>query len=73
MLGHTTIGTQDMDRAVAFYDALLEEIGAKQLFELGATDEGPPGERMQVFYGADRRDLDANKLCFSETKFGRAT
>ncbi|NRA97901.1 MAG: hypothetical protein HRU14_17025 [Planctomycetes bacterium] len=32
MLGYTTIGTSDMDRAVAFYDALLAEVGAKQLF-----------------------------------------
>jgi catechol 2,3-dioxygenase-like lactoylglutathione lyase family enzyme len=100
MLGYATIGTKDMDRAVAFYDALLAEAGAKQLFgmdrikfygtgmdqamlaicipyneephesgngnmvaipggsregvdklyakaiELGATDEGPPGERL---------------------------
>ena len=32
MLAYATIGTNDMDRAVAFYDALLVEIGAKQLF-----------------------------------------
>jgi len=125
MLGYTTIGTQDMDRAVAFYDALLAEIGAKQLLgmdrikfygtstnesmlalcipydekphergngwmiaipggskegvdklyakalELGATDEGPPGDRVpNVFYGAYVRDLDGNKLCFMEMNFG---
>ncbi len=122
MLGYSTIGVNDMDRAVAFYDALLGEIGAKQLIgvdrikfygtepgsamlaicipydeqaqhpgngnmvaipggdragvdklyakaiELGATDEGPPGERMPVFYGAYVRDLDGNKLCFFEMK-----
>ena len=120
MLGYCTIGVNDMDRAVAFYDALLGEIGAKQLMgmdrikfygtgtdgamlalcipydegaqnpgngnmvaisggdragvdrlyakaiELGGTDEGPPGERMPVFYGAYVRDLDGNKLCFFE-------
>ena len=124
MLGYATIGTNDMDRAVAFYDALLAEIGAKQLFgmdrikfygtstqaamlavcipydqkapepgnghmvaisagsranvdklyakaiELGASDEGPPGERLPVFYGAYVRDLDDNKLCFFEMKLG---
>ena len=124
MLGYATIGTKDMDRATAFYDALLAEIGAKQLFgmdrikfygtspdaamlavcipydeqeqhpgngnmvaipggsregvdklyakaiELGATDEGPPGERMPVFYGGYVRDLDGNKLCFFEMKLG---
>ena len=122
MLGYATIGVNDMDRAVAFYDALLGEIGAKQLMgmdrikfygtgegamlaicipydeqaqnpgngnmiaipadrptvdklyakaiELGATDEGEPGERMPVFYGAYVRDLDGNKLCFFEMKTG---
>ena len=124
MLGYATIGTSDMDRAVAFYDALLAEAGAKQLFgmdrikfygtamdqamlaicipydenahavgngqmaaisggsregvdklyakaiELGATDEGPPGERLPVFYGAYVRDLDGKKLCFFEMKMG---
>ena len=124
MLGYCTIGVNDMDRACAFYDALLGEIGASQLFgmdrikfygtapdqsmlavcipyneeaqqpgngnmvaisggdragvdklyakalELGATDEGPPGERMPVFYGAYVRDLDGNKLCFFEMKMG---
>jgi catechol 2,3-dioxygenase-like lactoylglutathione lyase family enzyme len=125
MLAYATIGTNDMDRAVAFYDALLSEIGAKQLFgmdrikfygtstdesmlalcipydenthergngqmvaipggskegvnklyekalELGATDEGAPGDRIpNVFYGAYVRDLDGNKLCFMEMKFG---
>ena len=32
MLGYVTIGTADMAKATAFYDALLAEIGAKQLF-----------------------------------------
>lgn len=32
MIGYVTIGTSDMARATAFYDALLGEIGAKQLF-----------------------------------------
>ena len=116
MLGYTTIGTSDMDRATEFYDALLAEVGAKQLFgmdrikfygtaldqamlavcipyneeahdhgngnmiaipggsregvdklyakaiELGATDEGPPGERLPIFYGGYVRDLDGNKF-----------
>ncbi len=124
MLGYTTIGVSDMDRAVTFYDGLLAEVGAKCLMdidrikfygtapdqamlaiciphneepqncgngnmvaipggsregvdklyakamELGATDEGEPGERMPVFYGAYVRDLDGNKLCFFEMKLG---
>ena len=124
MIGYATIGVNDMERAVTFYDSLLGEIGARQLFgmdrikfygtgmdaamlaiciphdqqpqhrgngnmiaipggsrggvdklyakaiELGATDEGEPGERMPVFYGAYVRDLDGNKLCFYEMKMG---
>ncbi|MEM7217356.1 MAG: VOC family protein [Pseudomonadota bacterium] len=31
MLGYATIGTSDMEKACAFYDDLLGEIGAKQL------------------------------------------
>ncbi len=124
MIGYVTIGTKDMDRAEAFYGALLAEVGATQLMdvgrikfygtspdaamlaicipydeqeqscgngtmvaipggdragvdklyakaiELGATDEGEPGERMPVFYGAYVRDLDGNKLCFFEMNLG---
>ena len=36
--------------------------------ELGATDEGEPGQRMPFFYGAYVRDADGNKLCFYEMK-----
>ena len=33
--------------------------------ELGASDEGAPGERVPgMFYGAYVRDLDGNKICF---------
>ena len=118
MIGYVTIGVTDMDRAVAFYDALLGEVGAKQVFgmdrikfygsgpgtpmlaicypydeqpqhrgngnmvaipggstegvdhlyakamELGASDEGAPGQRIPTFYGAYVRDPDGNKLCF---------
>ena len=125
MIGYTTIGTNDMARAVAFYDALLPEVGAKQLMdmdrikfygtgaagaamlaictpydekpqtvgngsmvaipggsregvdklyakaiELGATDEGAPGERLPIFYGAYVRDLDGNKICFFHMSTG---
>jgi predicted lactoylglutathione lyase len=34
MIGYTTLGTNDLPRAVAFYDALLGEIGAKRQMEL---------------------------------------
>jgi predicted lactoylglutathione lyase len=32
--------------------------------ELGATDDGPAGERMPTFYGGYVRDTDGNKICF---------
>jgi catechol 2,3-dioxygenase-like lactoylglutathione lyase family enzyme len=33
VIGYVTLGTNDLPRAAAFYDALLAEIGAKRLFE----------------------------------------
>lgn len=116
MLAYVTIGTNDKEKAVAFYAELLGELGAKQLFnnerlvffgidmatpmiavgtpydgetatngngtmlaipvgsrenvdkiyakalELGATDEGAPGERAPGFYGGYIRDFDRNKI-----------
>jgi Lactoylglutathione lyase and related lyases len=32
VLGYVTIGVNDMDKAIQFYDGLLSEIGARQLF-----------------------------------------
>jgi len=32
MIGYVTIGTSDLSKACAFYDALLAEVGAKQIF-----------------------------------------
>lgn len=116
MIGYTTVGTNNLEKAVAFYDALLAELGAGRFMQsdrlvawavapdkpafsvclpydgqeasvgngsmialitdsaekvdavyakamqLGATDEGPPGSRMDGFYAAYFRDLDGNKL-----------
>lgn len=33
MIGYVTLGTNDLPRACAFYDALLGELGAKRLME----------------------------------------
>jgi len=33
MIGYVTLGTNDLPRAMAFYDALLAEIGARRLME----------------------------------------
>ena len=116
-LGYVTLGTNDLERAAAFYDALMASIGHSRIFqdengfiawgttldepafaitppfngeaatvgngvmaamnmdskeavdafyakaiELGATDEGPPGQRIEGFYAGYFRDLDGNKL-----------
>lgn len=42
---------------------LVDKMYAKAL-ELGAADEGEPGQRMDGFYGAYFRDPDGNKICF---------
>jgi predicted lactoylglutathione lyase len=43
-----------------------DELYAKAI-ALGATCDGPPGERMpDFFYGAYVRDPDGNKLCFCQ-------
>jgi predicted lactoylglutathione lyase len=33
MIGYVTVGTSDLERAAAFYDALLAEIGAGRMME----------------------------------------
>jgi len=33
MIGYATVGTNDLDRARAFYDALLGEIGARRVMQ----------------------------------------
>ena len=35
MIGYVTLGTNDLPRATAFYDALLAEFGAKRVMDLG--------------------------------------
>jgi predicted lactoylglutathione lyase len=34
MIGYTTVGTNDLQRAAGFYDALLAELGAKRAMEM---------------------------------------
>jgi catechol 2,3-dioxygenase-like lactoylglutathione lyase family enzyme len=40
MIGYVTIGTDDLDRSRAFYDALLGELGAKRIMEFGEEAGG---------------------------------
>lgn len=47
MIGYVTLGTNDLPRAAAFYDALLKEVGARRLWEFprgiawGAAEDKP--------------------------------
>lgn len=34
MIGYTTIGANDLDKAVSFYDTLLAELGGKRVMEM---------------------------------------
>lgn len=117
MLAYVTLGSNDVEKSLAFYDQLMPLLGAQRIFdnerlyfygtgpgapmfaiggpydekaatcgngvmpalaaadketvdkvytkamELGASDEGEPGQRMPTFYGAYFRDPDGNKIC----------
>ncbi len=45
MIGYATLGTNDLDTALTFYDALLATVGGKRLMQM-------PDERKLTFYGA---------------------
>ena len=40
MIGYVTVGTQDLDRARAYYDALFDSIGAKRLMQIDSDPRG---------------------------------
>ena len=73
---YSTIGTNNKEAAEKFYDELLSLVNAKKFpandritmyakaIELGASDDGEPGQRAGAFYGAYVYDLDGNKLTF---------
>ena len=119
MIGFVMVGTNDLDRAIDFYDTILEIINLKRVekteiygsyapksnsdaiefyvtvphnkenatvgngtqisfyidkketvdlfhstaINLGAKDEGAPGERYEGEYYSYLRDLDGNKIC----------
>jgi predicted lactoylglutathione lyase len=58
-----TPGNGNMVALVVDSPEKVDSLYAKAM-ELGATDEGKPGERMKGFYAAYFRDLDGNKLNF---------
>ncbi len=53
MIGYTSLGTADLARAVAFYDALFEGVGAKQVmafddFVVWAGEDGGPAFSVHI-------------------------
>jgi predicted lactoylglutathione lyase len=40
MIGYVTLGTNDLERATKFYDALLAEMGVTRLMEFGGRGHG---------------------------------
>jgi catechol 2,3-dioxygenase-like lactoylglutathione lyase family enzyme len=56
-----TVGNGSMVALSVDSQDKVDAVYAKAL-EMGGSDEGPPGERMEGFYAAYFRDRDGNKL-----------
>lgn len=59
MIGYVTLGTNDMSRACAFYDALLGELGAKRIMEgerFVAWGTGPQSPSLGVIKPFDGKE-----------------
>jgi hypothetical protein len=52
MIGYAMFGTNNLPRALTFYDGLMSVLSAKRLFGDGSD-----------FYAAYLRDLEGNKFC----------
>ena len=72
MIGFVLVGTNDLNRAMCFYNEICASLGAKRgvdrvhalALSLGGTNEGTPGPRGNgTAYCAYFRDPDGNKLC----------
>lgn len=77
MIGYITLGTNDLDRAAAFYDALLSGIGAQRAMEnerMIAWSSGPNTPMFVVIKPADGGKATAGNgtmisiMCDSEEK-----
>ncbi|NRB40458.1 MAG: VOC family protein [Pseudomonadales bacterium] len=59
MIGYITLGTNDFDRAVKFYDELMSHLGEKKLWQTdsmaawGSSRDVPALCIAKPFYGAD--------------------
>jgi len=59
MIGYVTLGTKDIARAAEFYDALLDELGAKRFMEMErfiAWSTGPKSPGLAVALPFDEND-----------------
>ncbi len=63
MIGHLSLGVSDMQRAMAFYDAVLACIGATRVWsDLRAAGYGPTGGNDKLALFAQPGDLHAGPL-----------
>lgn len=49
MIGYTLLGTNDLERAAAFYDAVLAEVGAARVMEMDRVVAWQAGENTPNF------------------------
>lgn len=57
IMSHVSIGTNDYDKAIAFYDTVMPTIGAKRIEEIVIDDIGP----VAVAYGKQFPEFWVNK------------
>ncbi len=60
MIGYVTLGTHDMEKAGAFYDALLGELGAKRMMETErfiAWTNAPGSPAVAICLPSDEKEM----------------
>jgi catechol 2,3-dioxygenase-like lactoylglutathione lyase family enzyme len=74
MIGYTTVGTNDLARATAFYDALFSEVGIKQMMQLdrgigwGTAFDKPMFSVMKPFDGHSATPGNGNMVALGLEK-----
>ena len=71
MIGYTTIGASDIDKALAFYDALLADLGGKRVMEtrngqLYGFAQGPLFGVTKPFDGATQNCGNGNMIALPD-------
>ena len=73
MIGYTCVGTNDLQRAISFYDELFELIGAKRFFKTergvgwGISHDKPMFSVMQPFDGEKAVAGNGNMVALAAT------